>query len=56
MPDANGRFRGISVPDLPWLRDEADSKPTVYPECADCPDRGICMDIGACQAHETRRP
>ncbi len=23
MPDATGRFRGISVPELPWLRKPA---------------------------------
>lgn len=22
MPDARGRFKGISVPELPWLRDK----------------------------------
>lgn len=29
MPDAQGRFRGISVPDLPWLNDKTreDTRP-----------------------------
>lgn len=27
MPDANGRFKGISIPCLPWLEDKRPPKP-----------------------------
>lgn len=47
MPDAGGRFKGISVPELPWL-ERADECAQDYeeqecsgcwPPCgADCPD------------------
>lgn len=46
MPDAQGRFKGISVPVLPWLVDKveraldpcSDCCPCCHPCCEECPD------------------
>lgn len=27
MPDASGRFKGISIPNIPWLEDKRPPKP-----------------------------
>lgn len=56
-PDANGRFRGISVPALPYQMTvdeciEIASKPCLLGRCE---DRSTCDEVGQCYAMTLER-
>jgi hypothetical protein len=46
VPDANGRIRGVSIPRVPWHKEDEEPAPAVCPDCpapAECVARVYCV-------------